>query len=45
MTDADLLVDAAERFGTPLYVTDLDHAAERAPRGGMPFRARSWPMR
>lgn len=26
----DLLVEAAERWGTPLYVTDLDVAAERA---------------
>ena len=26
----DLLVEAAERWGTPLYVTDLDAAAERA---------------
>ena len=30
MTDAALLVEAAERFGTPLYVTDLDVAASRA---------------
>ena len=30
MTDAGLLVEAAERFGTPLYVTDLDFAASRA---------------
>ena len=30
VTDADLLVEAAERFGTPLYVTDLDGAAGRA---------------
>ena len=30
MSDADLLVEAAERFGTPLYVTDLDRAAGRA---------------
>ncbi len=30
MTDAELLVEAAERFGTPLYVTDLDGAAARA---------------
>ena len=30
MTDAGLLVEAAERFGTPLYVTDLDAAAARA---------------
>ena len=30
MTDAALLVEAAERFGTPLYVTDLDDAASRA---------------
>jgi diaminopimelate decarboxylase len=30
VTDADLLVDAAERFGTPLYVTDLDRASARA---------------
>ena len=30
MIDADLLVEAAERFGTPLYVTDLDRAAARA---------------
>jgi diaminopimelate decarboxylase len=29
VTGADLLVDAAERFGTPLYVTDLDRAAAR----------------
>ena len=27
---ASLLVEAAERFGTPLYVTDLDAAAARA---------------
>ena len=30
MTDAELLVEAAERFGTPLYVTDLDRATARA---------------
>jgi len=30
VSDADLLVKAAERFGTPLYVTDLDRAAGRA---------------
>jgi diaminopimelate decarboxylase len=30
MTDAGILADAAERFGTPLYVTDLDLAAARA---------------
>ena len=30
MSDAGLLVEAAERFGTPLYVTDLDVAAARA---------------
>ena len=30
MTDAALLVEAATRFGTPLYVTDLDLAASRA---------------
>lgn len=30
MTDPALLVEAAERFGTPLYVTDLDDAAARA---------------
>ena len=30
MTDAALLADAADRFGTPLYVTDLDLAAARA---------------
>ena len=30
MTDAALLVEAAARFGTPLYVTDLDDAASRA---------------
>ena len=30
MTDAALLADAAERYGTPLYVTDLDLAAARA---------------
>jgi diaminopimelate decarboxylase len=29
-TDAALLADAADRFGTPLYVTDLDLAAARA---------------
>ncbi len=28
--NASLLADAAERWGTPLYVTDLDAAAERA---------------
>jgi diaminopimelate decarboxylase len=27
---ADLLVEAAERFGTPMYITDLDVAADRA---------------
>jgi diaminopimelate decarboxylase len=30
VTDAALLVEAAARFGTPLYVTDLDDAASRA---------------
>jgi diaminopimelate decarboxylase len=30
VTDSALLVEAAQRFGTPLYVTDLDHAASRA---------------
>jgi diaminopimelate decarboxylase len=30
VTDAGLLVQAAERFGTPLYVTDLDVATSRA---------------
>jgi diaminopimelate decarboxylase len=30
VTDPGLLVEAAERFGTPLYVTDLDVAAARA---------------
>jgi diaminopimelate decarboxylase len=30
VTDADLLVEAAERFGTPLYVTDLDRAVAGA---------------
>ncbi len=30
MTEAALLVEAAARFGTPLYVTDLDDAASRA---------------
>lgn len=30
MTDAGLLAEAADRYGTPLYVTDLDLAAGRA---------------
>jgi diaminopimelate decarboxylase len=30
MTDPALLVEAAERFGTPLYVTDLDVAVARS---------------
>ena len=30
MTDPALLVEAADRFGTPLYVTDIDLAAARA---------------
>jgi diaminopimelate decarboxylase len=30
MTDPGLLVEAAERYGTPVYVTDLDAAANRA---------------
>jgi diaminopimelate decarboxylase len=30
VTDPDLLVEAADRFGTPLYVTDLDLAAASA---------------
>jgi diaminopimelate decarboxylase len=30
VTDPELLVEAAERFGTPLYVTDLDYASDRA---------------
>ena len=30
VTEAALLVEAAARFGTPLYVTDLDDAASRA---------------
>jgi diaminopimelate decarboxylase len=33
-TDAALLADAADRFGTPLYVTDLDLAAARARAWG-----------
>ena len=28
--NASLLADAAERWGSPLYVTDLDAALERA---------------
>ena len=38
MTDAALLADAADRFGTPLYVTDLDRAAAgaRAWRDALP---------
>jgi diaminopimelate decarboxylase len=34
MTDAGLLADAADRFGTPLYVTDLDVAATNARAWG-----------